>query len=217
MPGFDGTGELFGPLQNVLGLDAVVVQYRNERVLDDYIETVAALLPEENAVLIAESFSGPVALALTARYPARIKCVVLCATFAVSPFRFLTQLSRFVPSIFFGPNPTQRSMIETFCLGKNADPMLVSKALSVIRSVPADTIKSRLEVLADVDIRPLLTRINTPTLYLQALQDEVVSPSLSRELIQGLPNNKLCKIDGPHLLLQARPNECADAIKSFID
>ena len=217
MPGFDGTGELFNPLQEVLGIDATVVRYRDEYVFDDYVESVASLLPAENAILIAESFSGPVALALMAKYPARIKCAVLCVTFAISPFRLFANLSRFVPPIFFGPNPAQKAMVEMFCLGEDGDPELVSKALAVIRSVPAETIKSRLEVLADVDMRPLLGGITTPTLYIQALQDEIVSPELSQEVVQELPNCDLCKISGPHLLLQSKPKECAKAIRSFID
>src|SRR5687767_13530285 len=93
LPGFDGTGKLFGPLQAALGTDVVsrTVRYDAERSLEDYIDTVTRILPQENAVLVAESFSGPVALSLLARHPTRIKCAVLCATFAVSPFRSLTR------------------------------------------------------------------------------------------------------------------------------
>ena len=217
MPGFDGTGELFAPLQSVLGIDSVVVRYRDEQVFDNYVKSVAVLLPDENAVLIAESFSGPIALALMAQYPERIKCAVLCATFAMSPYRFLTRLSQFVPSLFFRLSPTQPAMLRTFCFDKESDPALISKAVSVIRSVPADTIKSRLKVLADIDLRPLLSRITIPVLYLKAMQDKIVSEDLSRELVRGLSNITVQEINGPHLLLQSRPEECAEHIKSFTD
>lgn len=37
LPGFDGTGQLFGPLQTALGrLLSSAVRYSAERVLDDY-------------------------------------------------------------------------------------------------------------------------------------------------------------------------------------
>ena len=215
MPGFDGTGELFYPITPLLGCNIVVVRYKDECVFDDYVESVADLLPKEDAVLIAESFSGPVALALMARYPERIRCTVLCATFAVSPFRFLTRLARFVPSLFFGPNPTQRMILKTFCLDNESDPALLSKAVSVIRSVPARTLKSRFGILANIDMEPILSCITTKILYLQAKQDKIVAPDLSRQLVQGLPNASVCEVGGPHLLLQSRPNECAEIIKSF--
>lgn len=76
-----------GPLQAALGEDvASAVRYDAERSLNDYIDSVARILPRENTVLVAESFSGAIALSLLARYPARIRCAVLCATFSVSPF-----------------------------------------------------------------------------------------------------------------------------------
>ncbi len=216
MPGFDGTGELFAPLQAFLGIDAVVIRYQDEQIFDDYVASVAKQLPDKGAVLIAESFSGPVALALMARYPERIRCAVLCATFAVSPFRFLTRLSRFVPSLFFQHGPVQTRMLKAYCFNKESDPVLIAKVVSVARSMPADTIKSRLKVLAGIDLRPLLPRIELPVLYLQALQDKVVSQHLSRELVQGLPNATVREVDAPHVLLQSRPEECAAAIRSFI-
>ncbi len=218
LPGFDGTGELFAPLQSALGKDiqAVVIHYRDEFLFEDYIDSVTSLLPPKNVILIAESFSGPIALALMARYPSRIRCCVLCSTFAVSPFHNLTRLARFVPTRFFGANPAQRAMLKIFCFDKESDPALLTKALSVIRSVPARTIKSRLNVLANLDMRPLLSRITIPILYLQAMQDKIVSPQLSRELVNGLPNVIVRKLNGPHLLLQTRAEDCAEVIMPFI-
>jgi pimeloyl-ACP methyl ester carboxylesterase len=218
LPGFDGTGELFAPLQSALGdgVSATVVRYRDEQVLEDYVESVAAQLPERDAVLVAESFSGPVALMLMSRYPKRIKRAVLCATFATSPFRFLTRLARFVPTPLFGPAPTQPAILRAFCFDNSTEQELTMKALSVIRSVPAHTIKQRLNILAGLDMVSLLPGIEAPILYLQATRDKVVGPDLGRQLTDGLPNVEVHCIDGPHLLLQCRPRESAQAISSFI-
>jgi pimeloyl-ACP methyl ester carboxylesterase len=219
LPGFDGTGELFAPLQSALDNRAysVVVRYRDERVLEDYVESVAALLPEQSAVLVAESFSGPVALILMSRYPERIKSAVLCATFATSPFRSLTRLARFVPDLFFGPAPIQPAMLRTFCFDATTDRELMEKALSVARSIPAGTVKQRLNLLSGIDMGSLLPGIEVPVLYLQAMQDRIVGPQLTRQLVSGLPQVEVRQINGPHLLLQCRPRECADAILSFIE
>lgn len=218
LPGFDGTGELFGPLQAALGNEVVshAVRYEAEQSFEDYVDSVARILPQENAILVAESFSGPVALSLMEQYPARIKCAVLCATFAVSPFRSLTRAARYMPTFMFTPTSMQRTLLRSFCLNGECDDVLVDRATSVIRSVPAATIQNRLQVLSGIDLTSLLPRIATPVLYLQATHDRVVSSGLSQELTQALPRVKVQRIDGPHLLLQSRPAQCAAAIASFL-
>lgn len=218
LPGFDGTGDLFGPLQAALGKDVVssAVRYHAERSFEDYVDSVAGILPHENAVLVAESFSGPVALSLLERYPARIKYAVLCATFAVSPFRSLTRAARYMPTFLFTPTRMQGLLLRGFCLNGECDDALVNRATSVIRSVSAATIRNRLQVLSGIDVTALLSRITAPVLFLQAARDRIVSDRLSRQLTQALPRVKVQWIDGPHLLLQSRPVQCAAAIKRFL-
>lgn len=219
MPGFDGTGNLFYPLISALdgSVSATVIKYQDEHDFDDYVTTVAELLPTEDAVLVAESFSGPIALALMARYPKRIKCAVLSATFATSPYRQLTYFAKFVPTAFFGANPMQGQLVNMFCLNQVDDDQLHQRTLNTIRSVPDKIIQSRLDMLSEIDMRPTLQQIQQPILYLQALRDNVVSAHLTRELTDNLPNVIIKKIDGPHLLLQAHPEECADAITAFLN
>jgi hypothetical protein len=67
LPGFDGTGTLFAPFLRALppGIEPVVVTYPADRnpSADELVGFVLKRLPEsEPFVLIAESFSGPIAL-----------------------------------------------------------------------------------------------------------------------------------------------------------
>jgi pimeloyl-[acyl-carrier protein] methyl ester esterase len=80
-----------------------------------------------------------------------------------------------------------------------------------------ETIRSRLQVLRTVDLRPQLGTITVPTLYLCATRDRIVGRHLGQHLIDGLKNVEVKEIDGPHLLLQARPRECAAAIRHFVE
>lgn len=216
LPGFDGTGELFAPLQSALGetVETVVVRYKNEVVLEDYIETVASLLAETDGevVLVAESFSGPIALSLLARYPERMKTAVLCATFAVSPFRLGVRGASLLPAVALGMDRMEDIVLRALCLDREPDLKILSDALSAIRSVPASTIKSRLGVLANLDMRHMLSQVEVPVLYLQAMADRLVSARLSNQLTRELQNVLVQEIDGPHLLFQSRPQECAKAI-----
>ncbi|MBL8941444.1 MAG: hypothetical protein JNM69_43260, partial [Archangium sp.] len=48
------------------------------RTLDDHLAAVP--LPDEPFVLVAESFSGPLAISLAARRPAALRALILIAT-----------------------------------------------------------------------------------------------------------------------------------------
>lgn len=218
LPGFDGTGDLFQPLRATLDktIATRVCRYTTEESFDDYVETAAAMLPLENAVLLAESFSGPVALALMARYPVRIVCAVFCATFAVSPFRPLARVARILPTSLFHPTSLQRHVIKRFCLNGESDGVLMEQVAAANRSLRASTVQRRLQVLADIDMTPLLPQIAAPVLYLQAMRDRIVGARASRQLTSLLPKVMVRQIEGPHLLLQSRPIECAAAISSFL-
>lgn len=218
LPGLDGTGELFYPLQSALSkeIQSVAVRYKDEVLFDEYLETVTALIPDKDVILVAESFSGPIALALIARNPSRFKFVVLSATFATSPFRGILRITKYLPSFVFGSYRKNKKIFSTFCLNGCPNDELLTKILSVVRSLPASTTKSRLELLAGIDMRPVLSRITIPILYLRASRDRLVRPGLSQQLIDGLPNVVVQSIDGPHMLLQANPVESAKAIMKYL-
>lgn len=216
LPGLDGTGELFAPLWQALDdqFPTTLVRYGAELTFDEYVESAGRALPNQ-CVVIAESFSGPVAIALAARHPNRIRCLVLCATFAVSPFRTLLRAAQFVPKRLFRPTPLLPSMVNHFCFSGAAISVRPSP-VAVVSTVPPAIMRARLACLATTDVRPLLPRIATPVLYLRASNDRIVSARHSRELTSLLPKVQVTEIEGPHLLLQARPRECAAAITAFI-
>ncbi|OGT72765.1 MAG: hypothetical protein A3H44_07180 [Gammaproteobacteria bacterium RIFCSPLOWO2_02_FULL_57_10] len=218
LPGLEGTGRLFAPLQAALAddIEIVVIAYRDEQTLEEYVQSVANRMADTNNVLIAESFSGPIALALLSRYPSRIRCAVLCATFAVSPLRTFCRAARFMPTWGFRTSPLRRALIRLFALNGETHQPIVQEIMAVTGSVPAAVTKSRLAVLSQIDLRPVLASIHLPVLYLQASRDRVVSRRLSRQVIEGLPRVEARVIDGPHMLAQTRARECANAIKEFL-
>ncbi len=81
LPGLDGTGELFAPFIEALGgFETQVVSYPPDRAMS-YAEHEAfarAKLPsDEDYVLLAESFSGPVGISIAAPAPKRLKALIL--------------------------------------------------------------------------------------------------------------------------------------------
>jgi pimeloyl-[acyl-carrier protein] methyl ester esterase len=90
LPGMDGTGKLFAGFVAALGDAArpVVVAYPTDSQLDyrQLIDVARTFLPlGEPFVLLGESFSGPIAIALAAERPAGLFALVLCCSFAPNP------------------------------------------------------------------------------------------------------------------------------------
>ncbi len=90
LPGLHGTGTLFEPLTDCAppNVECTVVTYPVDRELSyreyaDYV--IANFIPEKPFVIVAESFSGPVAVLAAERKPASLIGMVLCNTFVYSP------------------------------------------------------------------------------------------------------------------------------------
>ncbi len=215
LPGLDGSGDLFEPLRGPLEahFDIVACRYPDLPGFDDYVDYAASLLPAERPVsLLAESFSGPVAIALLARQLRRIEAAVLSATFAVPPHPLLMRLAGLRPAAGFTHPVLRRLAIELF--GLNGCEHAETRALVfevTARSDPAVLLR-RIAILRQVDVRELLPAIDNPVLCLRGRRDRVVPAHHGGMLTAGLANARLVEIDAPHLLLQCRPRQCAELI-----
>ena len=90
LPGMDGTGELFADFLTALPSWIVpeVIRYPTDRNLS-YAQLQAELRPVLSRsgpfVLLAESFSSPLAVRLAADAPSGLRGLVLCAGFVCPP------------------------------------------------------------------------------------------------------------------------------------
>jgi pimeloyl-[acyl-carrier protein] methyl ester esterase len=70
--------------------------------------------------------------------------------------------------------------------------------------------------MADVDVRDAFSRLALPSLYLRATRDRVIAARFGDEYRALAANGRVAEIDGPHMLLQARPREAAAHILRFL-
>src|SRR6187402_2819704 len=89
LPGLDGTGDLFKPFIEALTPDVstITVSYSSvsHSTYADCQAVALSRLPQQDPfVLVGESFSGPIAIALAASRPAGLRGVILVGTFATS-------------------------------------------------------------------------------------------------------------------------------------
>jgi pimeloyl-ACP methyl ester carboxylesterase len=82
--------------------------------------------------------------------------------------------------------------------------------------VAAAVIRRRIAALLSVNETPGLLKISVPALVLCAARDRVVSKAATMKIMRGIPHAQRVDIDGPHLLLQTRPRECAEVVLKFI-
>ena len=82
--------------------------------------------------------------------------------------------------------------------------------------VSDEVIRQRIVALLAVDESASLARIRLPVLVLQARHDLVVPRAATQWIVRIARHAQWAEIDGPHLLLQTRPAECAAAVMSFL-
>jgi pimeloyl-[acyl-carrier protein] methyl ester esterase len=221
LPGMDGTGELFSDFVRELPteIDAQVVRYPTDRCLSysQLAQLVRSAAPASAPfVLIAESFSTPLAIQYAATKPPNLWGVVICAGFVTSPARswLLRVGSFFLPILFRLPLP--EFVTRRFLVGRDAPSSLLSAVRVAVSSVQPKVLSARIRAVLGVDAREELRQIAVPLLYLQAEQDRSVGPSCFAEIQQIRPQIALTIIDGPHLILQREPRRTAEAVIGFI-
>lgn len=217
LPGMDGTGELLAEFAAALApeLEATIVAYPGDIALDYPALTalVARSLPSEgDFVLIAESFSGPIAIELAATRPEGLIGLVLCASFARAPrprmLRLFMRLQRVLPV-----RRLPVIAIMPFLMGRWSSRQWRQRVRDAISDIDASVLRGRLRAAATVDATARIADIDCPLIYLRARDDWLIDAD-SWLAIRAVSNNAVCiEIEGPHMLLQARPDECAAAIK----
>lgn len=219
LPGLDGTGELFFPIIPFLEnhFEIHVVKYTNQITFSDYVEGAEKQLPTGVPVsLVAESFSGPIAMSLLAMDRSRFHASVLSATFCKSPLPLLTGISKHVPEMLFSSNPASKAFLDLLVTGSNASPEIRSKSRELLDKVSRRKFQQRIVLVNEVNMVEELKKIEVPLLYIQATKDRIVLSDSGAEIMKHTKNMQIIKVDGPHMILQVQAKRCADLIINHV-
>jgi pimeloyl-ACP methyl ester carboxylesterase len=218
LPGLDGTGELFSPIIPFLEkhFEVHVVKYSDELSFDDYVESAASQLPARPVSLVAESFSGPIAIELLANRNLKFEASVLSATFCKSPRPLITRAAKYLPQKFFTSHPLSRLFLDWFVTGRAADAAVRSNAQRLLDQVSPAVFQKRIDLLNEIDVTPYLKTIEVPLLYIQATRDKIVLQNSGNEIVKNARRLKLMRVDGSHMILQTRPEKCAELIVEHV-
>jgi len=218
MPGMDGTGILFAPLRRALGEEvaATVLSYPDAEPLgyEGLVPLVRASLPsEEPFALVAESFSGPLALRVAASRPPGLRAVILCATFVTNPTPFPARVGALARPWLFRLFPA--FVGAKALLGGYATPELRALFRQVHPRLCPATLALRAREILSVDAREALARCPVPVLYLRGRSDRVVGRRCAREVGAAAPAALLREVEAGHLVLQTAPGACAALLREF--
>jgi pimeloyl-ACP methyl ester carboxylesterase len=221
MPGLDGTGKSFNSLLPLISPDGriTIVRYPADRFLsfDETVDSASAQIPEDELqVVIAESFSGPVAMQMVGSGSVKARALILCATYARSPSPLGLRLTKFFHLTRFLRADMPPFFFKLIMGDDETIAALKPLWADVHADIPTQMMDHRLGILSRVDVRDRLAQLSLPCLYLQATADRLVPEARLKELKKGIPHLEVKKIRAPHFVLQAQPHACLEAIEEFL-
>ena len=211
-----GTTELMDDFQRAAPRDAHVELVALPAQLSDYSELASALASTTrltaDSILIAESFSGPLAIMLAERIG--VAALILCNTFAKSPYVSALAL---LPLSLIARIPPPSLLTRYFVIGTGAPDSMVSQVKKVLEHVPAEVLASRTRSVLHVDVTHQLARVTSPILCLHGTRDHLVRRWSLKTIVRAatVPVT-IAEIDAPHLLLKTSPREAWSAIETFL-
>jgi pimeloyl-ACP methyl ester carboxylesterase len=219
LPGLDGTGKRLAEFVAFLGadFDARIVGYPPTRPLayEALEQLVRAALPTDRPyVLLGESFSGPIAVRIAADSPLGLRAVILCASFVKSPYplpRWAAPLAAYAPI-----KSMPRWLRGLMLWGSGSSARIPTQAQRASAGVAAAVLRARLAALLTVDARAAAVRVRVPMLVICARSDRLFGGRAVRAIRESAPHAEFAALEGPHLLLQTRPRECAELVARFI-
>ena len=208
LPGLDGTGVLFAPFlaQLPTQFETHVIHYPNAclspRELAELVLQQVEFTPD--TVLIAESFSGLVAIELVKRQIV-LKALIFCASFGKSPRPQLLNTLKHLPLAQLLRLPIPYQALSR--LGMNTQTQyLLSQAM---QQVDNSVLAYRFRCLANAPVINLTQTYNIPTFYWRAANDWAVPLSNANALKVYFPHLQIHTIaDSGHFLLQTQPAKC---------
>lgn len=218
LPGLNGTASLYDPLLSVATseYELMVISYPTHQV-NSYEELTEYVLEKLGSikglfVVVGESFSGPIAILLSAKSISGLIGTILVATFASAPY---FTLAKYLPwTLIF-------KLAKIICWVQiklsNAKKASILKAASIeLQKVSPAVLAARTRAALRVDVSKELQKSRVPIVYFSAKYDVVVPKWNLKKIIKIKPDINVVTFNTNHFLLQSVPQQAWEAIDKFI-
>lgn len=188
-------------------------------------ENVAGALArqiDEPAVLVGHSMGGMVAQETYARFPDKVRALVL--SFTSPAFAGGGEFARQFIAARTGALDAGKTMAEVAgalmptLRGSKSDPEGVALAIRTMSAVPADTYRKAVHLLTTFDRRAGLAGIRVPTLLVAGSDDRVAPPAIHEKMAKRIPGAKYALLEGcGHLGPMDQPQAFNATVEEFLD
>ncbi len=218
LPGMDGTGLLFRPLIEELPdfIEPIVVTYPTQKKFSsaNLVNQIKAQLPEEPFILLAESFGGWISYQLALDKSLPIEKMILIASFISNPNPQLLLWTKILPVTQLLKLPIPEFLVRRYCFEMATPPLLIKLFYQAVKGIPTSEMANRIKALHFLP-KPNL-QVDKPCLSIVASDDRLVKTTVSHKLASSFIKLKLINIEGPHFLVQSRPQQVSKQIIPFL-
>ena len=166
-----------------------------------WIKALASALPETPAVLVGWSLGGMLALEIARRFPARVAALALVSTtpcFKTRPdWPHGCAEDLFSDFELAARGYSAKIMSRFFALMLHGDPLarrdyndLARECIDRQQPATATGLTEGLSLLAAMDLRPHLAKLQMPAVVMHGEQDAVIPVAAGRALAAALPNSR---------------------------
>jgi pimeloyl-ACP methyl ester carboxylesterase len=221
LPGLDGAPVLRQKAAEAIGKYAPT-QIMNfppdsKTTFDELTQHIEAQLPSgEKLLLIAESFSGPIALRIAIKYPERVSAIVLVATFAANPVRPWLKWLRFLVRPFLFRIRPPAILLRIFIMGYTELNYLMPLFQQTALSIKPDIMAARLREAFTMDARKELLACRCPVLLVTGKHDRILGKSASNLIRKLRPDIPQHQIEAGHCVIECWPDKFAREIQDFV-
>jgi pimeloyl-[acyl-carrier protein] methyl ester esterase len=217
LPGFHGSTTLFDALVRVAPPWARPVPMALPvEPLDSYQSiftiAVASVRSLSTPIIVAESFSGPLAVLLARELETEVSLLVLVNTFVRFPYPRIRPLLPWAALGRWGRAP---AALRPLLAGGNAH--WAARLSAEAFAVPRNVFDARVAAVVHADVVREFSGLTCRTVILVGTKDRLIGPSCAGEMCALRPDAIAEKIDAPHLLLQMAPEAAWRRIEDNIE
>jgi pimeloyl-ACP methyl ester carboxylesterase len=233
VPGLAGGYELMGPLARLLAPHFRVISYqlrgeddpfalRRRFGLQDLVDDLAEFLDWhrlERPAVLGVSFGGVLGLEFAARFPSRLRGLVVQGAGGRFERGLLQQVAGFVLSRYPLPadNPFINQFFNLLFGGRQKPGALVEFVTRQCWQTDQSVMAHRFRLVERYDLGERAREIRVPTLALVGDRDLLVSERSLQALCTGVPRAKLVRLPQcGHLAFATRPDRVADEVRRFL-
>lgn len=233
VPGMAGGYELLGPLAKILSREYRVISYQlrgedncfalrqpfdRQDLVSDLAEFLDCLCLERPTIM-GVSFGGALALEFAARYPYRLKDLIVQGCGARIEHGLLQMVASTVLPRF--PLPSDNPFINQFFNllfgGPTKKDALHDFVIRQIWQTDQSVMAHRFRLVEDFSMDERLARIRVPTLVLAGDKDVMVTKRTLNELVEGVENALLKRLPNcGHLAFVTNPTLVAEKVRRFL-